>query len=147
MKTKTAMILMLLAILAAGASLDYRTEKQSVARLDFAQGTWASGVTAAVAKTMQVNGCCEQIAVAVNNNTGNRTATVTITDENGATLFTQAGIAEAATTTYFARSYKAVQDANFNPFLAVGTLTATLTPSGDPGASGMTVDVYLYLKP
>jgi len=127
------------------ASNDYRADKQPVARLDFAQATWADGVTAAVAKTMKVNGVCEQIAVAVNDNTGNRTATVTITDENGVTLFTQAGIAEAATTTYFARSYKAVQDASFNPFLATGVLTATITPSDDPGASGMTVDVMLYL--
>ncbi len=126
-------------------SNDYRDNKQSVARLDFTQATWASGVTAAVAPTMQVNGCIEQIAVKVNNNTGNRTATVTITDDNSATLFTQSGIAENATTTYFARSYKATQDAGFNPFLAAGTLTATITPSGDPGASGMTVDVYLYL--
>ena len=127
------------------ASSDFRQDKTPVARLDFAQATWASGVTAAVAKTMEVNGCCEQVAVKVNDNTGNRTATVVITDANGATLFSQAGIAENATATYFARSYKSTQDANFNPFLAVGTLTATITPSGDPGTSGMTVDVYLYL--
>ena len=127
------------------SSKDFRQDKHPVARLDFAQAAWTSGVTAAVVKTMEVNGVVEQIAVAVNDNTGNRTATVTITDENGATLFTKASIAENATTTYFARSYKATQDADFNPFLAVGTLTATITPSGDPGASGMTVDVYLYL--
>ena len=127
------------------SSKDFRQDKHPVARLDFAQATWASGVTAAVVKTMAVNGVVEQIAVAVNDNTDNRTATVTITDENGATLFTKASIAENATTTYFARSYKGTPDADFNPFLAVGTLTATITPSGDPGASGMTVDLYLYL--
>lgn len=119
---------------------------QTVGRIAFDQATWASGVSAAVAKSRPVHGCCEQLTVKVNNNTGNRTATVTITDENGATLFTQAGIAENATTTYFARSYKAVQDANFNPFLAAGLLTATITPSDDPGVSGMTVDVELYLR-
>jgi hypothetical protein len=113
--------------------------------MDFAQATWASGVSSAVVKTLNVNGVCEQIAVKVNNNTGNRTATVTITDENGATLFTKSGIAENATATYFARSYKGTPDADFNPFLVAGTLTATITPSGDPGESGMTVDVYLYL--
>ena len=128
------------------SSKDFRQDKHPVARLDFAQAAWANGVTAAVEKTMQVNGIVEQIAVAVNNNTGNRTGTVTITDENGATLFTQASIAENATTTYFARSYKATQDADFNPFLAVGTLTATITPSGDPGASGMTVDVIFFVR-
>lgn len=126
---------------------DFRIEQRPVARMPFAQATWASGVTAAVAKTMNVNGCCEQVTVKVNNNTGNRTATVTITDENSATLFTKSGIAENATTTYFARSYKAVQDADFNPFLASGVLTATITPSGDPSTTGMTVDVELYLKP
>ena len=113
--------------------------------MEFDQAEWASGETAALEKTMNVNGCCEQIAVAVSDNTGNRTATVKITDANGATLFNESGIAEATTTTYFARSYKATQDANFNPFLAVGALTATITPSGDPGSGGMTVDVYLYL--
>lgn len=127
------------------SSKDFRQDKHPVARLDFPQAAWASGVTEAVAATMAVNGVVEQIAVKVNDNTGNRTATVTITDENGATLFTKSGIAENATTTYFARSYKATQDADFNPFLAVGTLTATITPSGDPSTSGMTVDVYLYL--
>jgi len=147
MKAKTVMILMLLAVLVIGASHDYRIEKLPVARLDFAQGVWASAATAALEKTMNANGRCTQVAVAVNDNTGNRTATVTITDENGATLFTKSGIAEAATTTYFAESNKATQDADFNPFLACGVLTATLTPSGDPSTTGMTVDVYLYLKP
>lgn len=119
---------------------------QTVARVAFQQATWASGASAAVAKSMPVYGCCEQLTVKVNDNTGNRTATVTITDENSATLFTKSGIAENATATYFARSYKQTQDADFNPFLASGILTATITPSGDPGASGMTVDVELYLR-
>lgn len=144
---KILTVLFIAAIFCAAASHDYRQDQLPVARLDFAQATWASGITAAVEKTLNVNGCCEQIAVKVNDNTGNRTATVTIKDENNATLYSKSAIAENATTTYFARSYKATQDADFNPFLAVGTLTATITPSGDPGASGMTVDVYLYLKP
>lgn len=126
-------------------SADYRQDKKPVARLDFEQATWANGVSSAVAKTMEVNGIVEQIAVKINDNTGNRTGTVVITDANGATLFSKASIAENATTTYFARSYKSTQDADFNPCIAVGTLTATITPSGDPGASGMTVDVFLYL--
>lgn len=127
------------------SSSDYRADQKPVARLEFAQATWVNTVSAAVAKTMNVNGCCEQITVKVNDNTGNRTATVVITDENGATLFSKGSIAENATATYHARSYKATQDADFNPFLAAGVLTATITPSGDPGASGMTVDVALYL--
>jgi hypothetical protein len=127
------------------ASQDFRRDPQPVARLEFAQGVWASGASGALQKTMTVNGCCEQITVKVNDNTGNRTATVTITDENGATLYSQATIPENATTLYVARSHKGTPDASFNPFLAAGVLTATITPSGDPGASGMTVDVALYL--
>lgn len=119
---------------------------QTVGRIAFEQATWASGVSDAVVKSRPVHGCCEQLTVKVNDNTGNRTATVTITDENAATLFTKSGIAENATATYFARSYKQTQDADFNPFLAAGRLTCTITPSGDPGASGMTVDVELYLR-
>ena len=128
------------------SSQDYRIEKLPIARIDFEQATWATGVTAAVEKTVTVNGECGRIAVAVNDNTGNRTATVTIVDENGAEVFSEAAIAENDTTSFGAYSNKATQDADFNPFLSVGVLTATITPSGDPGSSGMTVDVYLYVK-
>jgi len=120
--------------------------RYKVARYDFAQGTWVSGVYAALEKTLVVNGRCTQIAVKINNNTSGATGTVTIKDANGATLFSKSGIAENATTSYFAESNKASMDADFNPFLAIGTLTATLTPSKDPSTSGMTIDVYLYVR-
>jgi len=148
MKVKNLIIIGLLSLLLIGATYDNRhwDNRYQVARYDFAQGTWISGVSAALEKTLVVNGRCTQIAVKVNNNDGDKTATVVIKDANGATLFSQAGIAEATTTSFFAESHKDTQDATFNPFLAIGTLTATLTPSGDPSTSGMTIDVYLYVR-
>jgi len=118
-----------------------------VARFEFEQGVWASGASGALAKTLaNINGTIRAVEVTVNDNTGNRTATVTITTANGATVFTKSGIAENASTFYVAESHKAVQDADFNPVPINTTLTATITPSGDPSTSGMTVDVKIYVR-
>ena len=94
---------------------------------------------------MKVRGKVEQITVQISNATNSITFTLTITDEDSAQLYTKASIAENATAIYLANSNKASQDADFNAFLADGQLTFTLTPSGDPGASGVTVDVALFV--
>jgi hypothetical protein len=121
--------------------------RETVSRYAFEQAEWASGATAALEKVRKfINGRCERIAVTVSDNTGNRTATVTIVDENGATVFSKSGIAENASTTYVGVSHKSSPDADFNPFLCCGDLTATITPSGAPGTGGMTVDVVIYLR-
>lgn len=106
------------------------------------QQSWSSGESDAKTTTLaNLYGKCEQIEVKLNDNTNNVTATVAITTADSGTLFSQAGIAEDATTVY-----KATSDAtDFDAFLCGGTLTFTITPSGDPGASGLTVDVILYL--
>jgi hypothetical protein len=123
--------------------LDRRPVKYTVHRLAIAQQTWASGVTAAInITTHNLNGRCEQIEVLVNNATNAITFTVAIASEDSGTLYSQAGIAENATTVY-----KATSDAtDFDAFLVDGSVTITLTPSGDPGASGVTVDLALYLE-
>jgi hypothetical protein len=112
-------------------------------RKKVAQHTFADGVTTALSKTLpNIRGICEQIEVVVNNNDGDATAIVTIADDLSGTLFTKSGIAENATTVL-----KATSDAtDFDAFQSVGDLTVTVTPSGDPGESGMTVDVYLYIR-
>jgi len=115
--------------------------RKPVACYHFTQQTWASGASGAKTATLNLNGICEQIEVKVNNNTGDRTATVALATANGGTLFNVSGIAENATTVL-----KATSDAtDFDAFLCDGAITATITPSGDPGESGMTVDVYVYL--
>ena len=117
-------------------------------RLHVEQHTFADGVIAALAKTLKgARGICEQIEVVVNNNTGDATATVTITSDLSGQLYTKAGIPENATTAYKARGLAGTTDSDFPAFLCSGAdLTVTATPSGDPGASGMTVDVYVYLR-
>jgi len=116
--------------------------RYTVAKYQFAQQSWASGESAALAPTLQnVNGKCEQVIVVVSNATNGITFTVAITDSDSGSLFSKAAIAENGTTVL-----KATSDAtDFDAFLADGTLTATITPSGDPGASGVTVDVILFL--
>lgn len=115
-----------------------------VARYEFAQLSWADGVTAADTETLSnLNGLCEQIKIVVSNATNGITVTVAITDPDGGSLVSVAAIAENATT-----FLKATSDASdFDAFLlSDGTYTLTVTPSGDPGTSGVTVDVDLYLR-
>jgi len=115
----------------------------TVATLSTGQQSWASGETAAIEVTLpNANGRCEQIAVTVNDNTGNRTLTVTLTDENSAQVYTKAAIPENATTVYNAN--KGTPD--FPAFLMNGPITVSLTPSGDPGASGMTATADFYVR-
>jgi len=118
--------------------------RETVQRWVLPQQTWASGVTAAKSFTYKIEGRIEQIEVKINNNTGDRTLTLAIASQNGATLFSQAAIAENATTRYNANSEKGTQDASYDAFLVDEICTFTVTPSGDPGTSGMTADIVLY---
>jgi hypothetical protein len=113
-----------------------------VRRIALDQQSWLDTIHAALAPTMEVHGLCEQIEVKINDNTNARTATLTITSKNGGTLFTQAGIAHNAATVYKATS----DSTDFDAFLADELCTFTILPSEDPGATGMTVDVVLYLR-
>jgi len=141
--------LLILVPLLMAATYDHRNEgpKFPVSRYELAQQSFADDVTTATtAYLYNVNGIVEQIEVKVNDNDGDATATVAIASAQSGTLYSQAAIAEGATTVYTALSNKGTQDASFNPFLVCGTLTFTVTPSGDPGESGMTVDVYIYVR-
>jgi len=141
---------LLLALMAMGVTISDRRGEGSafpVSTYQITQQSMPDGDANAVTTTLSnINGIVEQIEVVINNNTGNATATVAITSANSGTLYSQAAIPENATTVYSALSNKGTQDANFNPFLCDGTLTFTITPSGDPGTSGMTVDVILYVR-
>lgn len=131
------------------ADIDRRdiSGRYPVARYELAQQSWASGASAAAtAYLYNINGIVEQIEVTINDNTGNRTATVAIASEDAGSLYSQAAIPENATTVYTALSNKGTPDASFNPFLVCGDLTFTVTPSGDPSTTGMTVDVAIYVR-
>ncbi len=117
------------------------------------QQTWASGVSSAVAPKMAIRGRVEQIVVTINDNTGDKTATLTITGKaaistvTGAILYTKASIPEDAATIYKGTGgLGGSTDGDFPAFLAEELCTFTITPSGDPSTSGMTVDVDLYIN-
>jgi hypothetical protein len=104
---------------------------------------WASGESAALTDTLVMNGLCRQVEVDVAENTSNNvTFTVAVTTPDGGSLFSVAAIADNGSTIL-----KATSDAtDFDAFLAAETVTVTVTPSGDPGATGATVNVGFYLE-
>ena len=107
--------------------------KNPVARIKLAQFSWASGETAAVTKMFPFNGIVRQFHTVINDNTGNRTATVAIVDEDSYPIHSTAAIPENATTT-------TTLTADTEAYVPSGC-NVTVTPSGDPGEGGMTVDV------
>ena len=112
-----------------------------IVRAAFSQQSWASGNTDVLTPTLaNMNFLVESITVVISNATNGITFTVTITDQDSTQLYTQAAIPENASTLYLAT--KATPDFPAFP-VADDTLTATMTPSGDPGASGVTVDLIL----
>lgn len=98
------------------------------------QLSWASGETGALTATLSGhNGRITQIIVKNSNATNAITVTVAITDDSSFTMFSAASIPENADNPLSA----AVDITN-------DTYTFTVTPSGDPGASGMTTDIAIY---
>jgi len=135
------------------ATLDRRNEngKFPVARYEFAQLVYASGATGAgltkTATLYNINGVIEQIEIEISEWTdGGQTATVTVASDQNASLFSEASLADATTHLKQALSNKGTQDADFNPALANGDLTLTGVLSADPGASGGTIDVTIYIR-
>ena len=125
--------------------------KYPVAGTAFAQLTYPNGATGATltdtSSLSNINGTIEQIEIEISTFTnGSVTATVTVASEQNATLYTEATLADATTHLKQALSNKATQDADFNPALTVGDLTLTGVISGDPGASGGTIDVTVFYR-
>ncbi|MEA1950589.1 MAG: hypothetical protein U9N87_04350 [Planctomycetota bacterium] len=105
------------------------------------QQSWANGETDGISGLGPVmRGRVDQIEVKISDPTNTITFTLTLTSPDGAELFTKASIARNATTVL-----KATSDAtDYDAFYVDGKLAWTITPSGDPGTSGVTVDVALY---
>ena len=110
--------------------------KRPVARIKLAQFAWASGATAAVTKELPFNGVVKAHVAVITDNTGNRTATIAVVDGDSYSLYSVAAIPENATTT-------TVLTRDTEIYVPSGC-SVSVTPSGDPGAGGMTVDVTLY---
>jgi len=101
------------------------------------QFSWASGASAAKTQPISHNGFLKQFYTIINDNTGNRTLTVEILDQDSVSVYSLAGIAENATTT---------TQLTTTTMAPVGEkYFVKVTPSGDPGASGMTVTLKMFL--
>jgi hypothetical protein len=117
---------------------DRRSNKRPIFRCKLAQQSWADGETDAIDVEIPICGILNQYATKVSDNTGNKTMTVSIYDEDDQLLYTAAGIAENATTV-------TKLTADTEVCIPAGSY-CKMTPSGDPGVSGLTVDVTLIGK-
>ena len=131
---------------------NFREEKRPVAKFGFAAQTFPATLTAALAPTIpNVNGTIVAMDIVTTDTEDGITYTVTITNGNGAAIFSEASLTDNASHWRVARSNKGTPDANFNEAPVAGTLTATITPSNKPdaaavGAKTATVTVTLYVE-
>ncbi len=103
-------------------------------KVRFTEMSWASGESGALTETLEgISMIFERAVVIASNSTNAITYTVSLTDEDSCEAFSSAAIPENASTQKLATLVFVDND-----------LTLTVTPSGDPGASGSTVTVVLY---
>ena len=108
--------------------------------------SWASGESTASTETISMYGKCTQIEFDCAENTTNSiTFTVAVTTADSGSLFSQASLADNGSTILRAHSTGAT-DSDFEAFLMAEPVTVTVTPSGDPGTTGATVNVGFYLE-
>jgi len=136
------------------ATKDHRALGLPINRAHFAQYSWGAAETANVSKTLNnVNMLIERIDLVISASTDNRTVTViSLLDENS-TLSNATGILNStditgAFTTLADDTHHVLLStraaAEFDAIPVSGDLTLILGVSDAPGASGLTVDVYLY---
>lgn len=92
----------------------------------------ASGGHAPVSDTFAINGCIRRITIDLSNADNAVTATVALTDPDGAVIYTSGANNENVITVLDVTEYVA------------GTITVTVDVNSDPGASGITADVKLF---
>ena len=117
--------------------------RQTAGKRMISEVSWDSGESTATTEDIILRGKCSQVEVDVAENTTNSiTFTVAVATEDGGSLFSVASIAD-----YGSTILKATSDASdFDAFLAAEKVTVTVTPSGDPGTTGATVNVGFYLE-
>ncbi len=149
MKKIIVIIILALTAFVYAASFDRRGFNQNqgepVFRVEVAQLTRVSGDANDVSTTINLNGTIRQITVGINDNTGNKTATIDIIDDNGSVLFTTETIAENTESAPVVQHFM-TESATDLPLavLVTDTITINANLSGDPGSSGITIDVVLY---
>ena len=105
--------------------------------------SWASGASGAkdsskISSNRGVHqGTMIGFKLTVNDNTGNRTVTLKVKDKDGDTIYTSGNCAEGATTITMGLTIPLIEQE-----------IVTITPSGDPGESGLAVtNIRLYYQP
>ena len=135
-------------VLVMGATVDRRNLEpniKKVFRFEATQLSRDSGDANDVSTTATLNGIIRQITVGVNDNTGNKTVTVDIIDDNGSVLFTTETIAEGTTSAPVVQQFFTASSTDMPLAIPVtGTITLNVNLSGDPGSGGMTIDIVLY---
>lgn len=137
--------ILLFGVLCVGANFENRDFRSPIARYELVQQTWASGNTDVLTPTLaKLNGEIVQVEVDVaEDTTNNITFTLAITTPNAGLVFSIAAIPDDGATIFTSLS----DSTDFDGFVAGNdTLTFTLTPSGDPGATGATVDVNVWMR-
>jgi len=123
-----------------------------VASRAFAAQTFPATASDALAATLaNINGIIEAIEIVISDTEDAISYTVAIASATDATIYSEAGLEDNQTHYKKSLSNKAVPDADFNPALVNGTLTATITPSAAPDAGEVgnktaTVQVIIYYR-
>ncbi len=148
MKKFILTIILAIAVVVFAASVDRRTlepDNHPVFRVEVTQLVSDPNLSADISTTLNLNGTIRQITVGVSDNTGNKTATIDIIDDNGSVLFTTETIAENTTSAPVVQHFM-TESATDLPLavLVTGTITVNANLSGDVGASGIEIDVVLY---
>lgn len=135
-------------VLSFGASTDRRNlepNTKKIFRVEIPQMSRVNGDANDVDDTVNVNGTIRQITVGVNNNTGNKTVLVSLVDDNGSVLFTTETIAEDTNSAPIVQHFMTESSTDLPlAILVTGLITVDVNLSGDPGTSGMVIDVVLY---
>ncbi len=148
MKKIILTIILAVAVVVFAASVDRRTiepDNHPVFRAEVTQLVGDPNLSADISTTLNLNGTVRQITVGVSDNTGNKTATIDIIDDNGSVLFTTETVAENTTSAPIVQHFM-TESATDLPLavLITGTITINANLSGDVGASGIEIDVVLY---
>jgi len=104
-----------------------------VVRCDCTQMVWAAAESGAVDVTVNVNAIWRQAVVEVSNTDNAVTVTLALLDQDGCSRSSTAAIVRNASTLV-----------SLTGLWIDEAMTVRVTPSGVPGASGLTVTVHLY---
>lgn len=122
-----------------------RTYKMDVPQMVVPNG--ASGATLTQTKDVKISGIVRAITVGINNNTGNKTAIVSLIDADGSILFTGASVAENTDAAPVVQQFMTVSSTDLPlEIICDGTITVSALMNGDPGTSTGLIDISLYIE-